>query len=55
MPQLREWVDHQIEGYSLPELDMEIEDSAGPYAKPGVSYHIPSGQVCHSGIATRRV
>ena len=44
-PQLREWVDNQLEGYSLPELDLEIEDSGGPYAKPGVPYHIPSGQV----------
>ena len=30
MPQLREWVNNQLEGYSLPELDLEIEDSAGP-------------------------
>ena len=43
--ELRQWVNHRLEGYTLPELDIEIEEGAGPYAKPGVSYSIPSGQV----------
>ena len=45
LDELRQWVDQRLEGYSLPKLDLEVENSAGPYSKPGVSYSIPSGQV----------
>ena len=43
--QVDAWIEMRSEGYTLPELDLEVEESAGPYAKPGVAYHIPAGQV----------
>ena len=43
--ELDAWIAMRSENYSLPELDLEVEESAGPYAKPGVAYHIPAGQV----------
>ena len=43
--ELDAWIEMRSEGYTLPELDLEVEESAGPYAKPGVAYHIPAGQV----------
>ena len=43
--ELDTWIVMRSKGYTLPELDLEVEESAGPYAKPGVAYHIPAGQV----------
>ena len=37
------WIAERSEGYTLPELDLEVEEGSGPYAKPGVPYSIPSG------------
>ena len=35
----------QLDGYTPQELDLEVEESAGPYTKPGTRYHVPSGQL----------
>ena len=44
--ELDSWIAERSEGYTSPELDLEVEEGSGPYAKPGVSYYnIPSGQV----------
>ena len=43
--ELDAWLKMHPEGYTLPELNLEVEEGAGPYAKPGVAYHIPAGQV----------
>ena len=43
--ELDSWIAQRSDGYTLPELDLEVEEGTGPYAKPGVSYSIPSGQV----------
>ena len=43
--ELDSWIAERSAGYTLPELDLEVEEGTGPYAKPGVSYSIPSGQV----------
>ena len=43
--ELDSWIAERTEGYTLHELDLEVEEGSGPYAKPGISYSIPSGQV----------
>jgi len=44
--ELDSWIAQRSAGYTLPELDLEVEEAgSGPCAKPGVSYTIPSGQV----------
>ena len=43
--ELDTWIAMRSGGYTLPELDLEVEESVGPYTKPGVAYHIPAGQV----------
>ena len=43
--ELDSWIAERSKGYTLPELDLEVEEGTGPYAKPGVPYSIPSGQV----------
>ena len=43
--ELDAWIEIRSEGCTLPELDLEVEESTGPYAKPGVACHIPAGQV----------
>ena len=35
--ELDTWIEMRSEGDTLPELDLEVEESAAPYAKPGVA------------------